>query len=103
MAVSLSCTPLLATRVKLLVSVQSAFSLMNVAVFTFVSFFKDVDPLYQEMFEDGLLSISRVNSILSDSFTMVVGFLSIAGLSGFVYKKEMPYLVKKKLINIYTY
>lgn len=72
---------LLATRVKFFVSVHLAFSIIMCVVLTEVSVFKRSSPSYQETLDKGLLKILRVNSTLSDSFTIVRGFPKIVGLS----------------------
>lgn len=76
-----------ATRVKFFVSVHNAFSMTNVAFFTEFSVFNSSDPLYQETFDNGLLIISLASMTLSLSFTMVLGFPTISGLSNI--KKDM--------------
>ena len=74
-------TALLTLSVKFLVSVHEAFFIVRLAIATEVSVFKSSAPSYQEMSDKGLLSISRISSTLSVSFTMVLVFSWITGLS----------------------
>lgn len=77
----LFATKLLATRVKLFVSVHKAFFMMKVVIFTENSVIKYSEPLYQDTFDKGLLSIKRLNMTLSLSFTVVLACSIMVGLS----------------------
>lgn len=62
-------TPFLATRVKILVSIQVAFSMMNVAISTDLSSNTSTVFKYHNAVDKGLLEICRVTSTLLLSFT----------------------------------
>lgn len=72
-------TPLLATRVKFCVSMQVAFSMVNVVDGTEVWVFNSFVLLYQDTFDNGLLEIFRVNMTVSLSFTIANGLFSMTG------------------------
>lgn len=81
MAVTFCSTVLLATRVKLFVSVHEALSIMNIVLFTEKSVIKYSEPLYQDTSDKGLLSIKLLNTTLSPSLVVVLDCSIIVGLS----------------------
>lgn len=81
MEVTFLCTILLALSVKFFVSAHEAFCIVRLAIVTEVCVFKSSAPLYQEMLDKGLLSITRISTTLSVSFTMVGIVFSTTGLS----------------------
>ena len=84
--VTFLCNMLLATTVKFFVSVHFAFCMLyfvHTEVFevSTVSDFNNIVPSNHDTFDKGLLKISRLNSIVSVSFTTITSLISINGLS----------------------